>query len=302
MVDIAIIGAGTAGMTSALYALRNGKSVVIIEHNGFGGQIANSPRVENFPSIQSISGIEFSDNLFTQIVDLGAQVELDDVLGVEKLGKYFHVKLPNKVIEAKSVVLATGVKHRNLNIPHEAELTGKGVSYCAVCDGPFYKGEDVVLVGDGNSALQYAILLSGYCRQVYMCTLTDKFFGDSKLVEIVRSKLNVKIIPNVSVTGVIGDDEVRAVELTKHIDKSRHTLNVKALFIAIGQLPDNARFNNIVDLDASGYIMADESCATRTAGVFAAGDCRTKKIRQLTTAVADGAVSALGACNYVDSL
>ena len=135
-----------------------------------------------------------------------------------------------------------------------------------------------------------------------MCTLTDKFFGDSKLVDIVRSKLNVKIIPNVSVTGVIGDDEVRAVELTKHIDKSRHTLNVKALFVAIGQLPDNARFNNIVDLDASGYIMADESCATRTAGVFAAGDCRTKKIRQLTTAVADGAVSALGACNYVDSL
>lgn len=302
MTDIIIVGAGTAGMTACLYALRNGKSVTIIESTGFGGQIANSPRVENFPSIKSISGIEFSDNLFEQISSLGANVEFDEVQKVEKVGDTFNVYLPNKTLQAKAVILATGVKHKHLNLANEEKLVGKGVSYCAVCDGPFYKGQNVALIGDGNSALQYGILLSGYCAQVYICTWTDKFFGDKKLVETLLSKPNVKHIANVSASAFVGESEVVGLELTSTKTGEKQILDCNAVFVAIGQEPKNARFANLAELDDRGYFLADEKCATKTTGVFVAGDCRTKAVRQLTTAVSDGAISALSACHYIDNM
>lgn len=302
MTDIIIVGAGTAGMTACLYALRNGKSVTIIESTGFGGQIANSPRVENFPSIKSISGIEFSDNLFEQISSLGANVEFDEVQKVEKVGDTFNVYLPNKTLQAKAVILATGVKHKHLNLANEEKLVGKGVSYCAVCDGPFYKGQNVALIGDGNSALQYGILLSGYCAQVFICTWTDKFFGDKKLVETLLSKPNVTHIANVSASAFVGESELVGLELISTKTGEKQILNCNAVFVAIGQEPKNARFANLAELDERGYFLADEKCATKTAGVFVAGDCRTKAVRQLTTAVSDGAISALSACHYIDNI
>ena len=302
MTDIIIVGAGTAGMTACLYALRNGKSVTIIESTGFGGQIANSPRVENFPSIKSISGIEFSDNLFEQISSLGANVEFYEVQKVEKVGDTFNVYLPNKTLQAKAVILATGVKHKHLNLANEEKLVGKGVSYCAVCDGPFYKGQNVALIGDGNSALQYGILLSGYCAQVFICTWTDKFFGDKKLVETLLSKPNVKNITNVSASAFVGESELVGLELTSTKTGEKQILNCNAVFVAIGQEPKNARFANLAELDERGYFLADEKCVTKTAGVFVAGDCRTKAVRQLTTAVSDGAISALSACHYIDNI
>ena len=302
MTDIIIVGAGTAGMTACLYALRNGKSVTIIESTGFGGQIANSPRVENFPSIKSISGIEFGDNLFEQISSLGANVEFDEVQKVEKVGDTFNVYLPNKTLQAKAVILATGVKHKHLNLANEEKLVGKGVSYCAVCDGPFYKGQNVALIGDGNSALQYGILLSGYCAQVFICTWTDKFFGDKKLVETLLSKPNVTHITNVSASAFVGESEVAGLELTSTKTGEKQILNCNAVFVAIGQEPKNARFANLAELDERGYFLADEKCTTKTAGVFVAGDCRTKAVRQLTTAVSDGAISALSTCHYIDNI
>ena len=302
MTDIIIVGAGTAGMTACLYALRNGKSVTIIESTGFGGQIANSPRVENFPSIKSISGIEFSDNLFEQISSLGANVEFDEVQKVEKVGDTFNVYLPNKTLQAKAVILATGVKHKHLNLANEEKLVGKGVSYCAVCDGPFYKGQNVALIGDGNSALQYGILLSGYCAQVFICTWTDKFFGDKKLVETLLSKPHVTHIANVSASAFVGESELVGLELTSTKTGEKQILDCNAVFVAIGQEPKNARFANLAELDERGYFLADEKCATKTAGVFVAGDCRTKAVRHLTTAVSDGAISALTACQYINNI
>ena len=297
--DIIVIGAGASGMTAALYALRNGKSVTVLEEDTFGGQIATSPRVENFPTIKEIAGSEFSDRLFEQITSLGAEVELEKALSIEKKGKGFLVKTDYKDRECKSVIIACGVKHKHLNFENEENLTGHGISYCAICDGAFYSGEEVALVGDGNTALQYAILLSSYCPKVYVYTLFDKFFGDESLVKTLLSKNNVDWRPNTSLVSYIGENQLQGFKY-KDADGAIKEHKIKALFVAIGQIPDNSRFSNVVNLDKDGYILSDETCLTSTEGVFAAGDCRTKKIRQLTTAVADGAVSALAACSYID--
>ena len=298
MSDIIIIGAGAAGMTAALYALRNGKSVTVLEEETFGGQIANSPRVENFPTIKEISGSDFADRLFEQITALGAEVELEKVLSVEKKGKGFSVRTEYAEREAKSVIIAAGVKHKHLRFPHEEELTGKGISYCAICDGPFYTGEEVALVGDGNTALQYGILLSGYCPKVYIYTLFDRFFVYEALVKTLISKKNVIWKPDTALTEYIGTDRLEGFRYKEKGEIKEHRIG--ALFVAIGQVPDNKKFENLVALDKEGYIAADETCVTSCDGVFAAGDCRAKKIRQLTTAAADGAVSALAACAYID--
>ncbi len=299
MTDIIVIGAGASGMTAALYALRNGKSVTVLEEDTFGGQIASSPRVENFPTIKEIAGSELSDRLFEQITALGAEVELEKALSIEKKGKGFVVKTDYGERECKSVIIAAGVKHKHLRFPNEENLVGKGISYCAICDGPFYTGEEVALVGDGNTALQYAILLSGYCPKVYVYTLFDKFFGDESLVKTLLSKPNVVWKPNTSLTAYIGENQLEGFKY-KDADGNEQEHRIKALFVAIGQVPDNKKFENLVTLDKDGYIVADETCVTSTDGVFVAGDCRTKKIRQLTTSVADGAVAALAACAYID--
>lgn len=300
MLDLIIIGAGTAGMTSALYALRSGKSVLLLEKENVGGQIAYSPRVENFPSIKQISGSEFSNNLFEQVIDLGAEFELENVIKITKNENVFTVTTEYNEYKSKAVVIATGAKHRHINIEGEDELSGNGVSYCAVCDGAFYKGEEVALIGDGNTALQYSILLSNYCKKVYVCTLFDKFFGDFSLVETLKKKENVEIIHNISLKEFIGKDKLEGLKFEHMLTKEPFILNVPAVFIAIGQVPDNNAFENLVDLDENGYIIANENLETKTKGLFVAGDCRVKKIRQLTTAVSDGATTAVNAVSYID--
>lgn len=299
MHDIIVIGAGTAGMTAALYALRNGKSVLLLEGECVGGQIANSPRVENFPSVKAISGSEFSDRLYEQIKALGAELEYERAEEIKKTADTFTVKTDGGAHEARAVIIATGAKHKKIGVEREDELTGSGVSYCAVCDGPFYTGEDVALVGDANTALQYGILLSGYCKKVYVCTWMDKFFGDKALVDTLLSKPNIEWIKNVTLCGLEGDEELSACVFDERDTGKKRKLPVKACFIAIGQEPDNAPFKNVVKLDGNGYIAADESCMTNTAGVFVAGDCRTKTTRQLSTAVGDGASAAMAACKYL---
>lgn len=287
-------------MTAALYSKRNNKSVLIIEKESFGGQIANSPRVENFPTIQTISGLELSDKVFSQITEYGVDFELDRVVGIQKMDGLFKVKTEYAEFSSKTIIIASGVKHRTLGLPLEEELVGKGVSYCAVCDGPFFKGEEVVLVGDGNTALQYALLLSEYCLKVKVCTLFDKFFGDENHVIALKKKTNVEVIHNVETTGFeTSEGNLSGVVFKNRENGETLTINAKGLFVAIGQIPDNDVFAPLVDLDKSGYIISDENCLTKTEGLFVAGDCRTKKVRQLTTASSDGAISALNACNYI---
>lgn len=303
MYDIIVIGAGAAGMTSALYALRNNKTVLVLESESLGGQVAMSPRLENYPSIKEISGEQFADNLFDQITSLGAEVEIEKVVGIEKLGEAnFKVKTEYNEYGAKSVVIASGVKHKHLRTKSDREdLVGRGVYYCAICDGPFYKGQEVAIVGDANTALQYALLLSSYCKKVYIYTLFDKFFGDKAHVKALLAKDNVEWRPQTSVIDYIGDEELTAIEYKdKDGNICRH--EIPAVFIAIGQVPDNKAFASVVDIDQMGYIIADETCKTKTEGVYVAGDCRTKAVRQVSTAIGDGAVAATNACLYIESL
>ena len=303
MTDIIVIGAGTAGMTAALYALRNGKSVTVFEQETIGGQIASSPRVENFPTQQTLSGVELSDKLFEQITSHGAELELGKVTSVVKKAEgHFVVTSEYGEFESKAVILAGGVHHKKIRLPREDELVGNGISYCAVCDGAFYKDKDVALIGDGNTALQYSLLLSNYCRKVYVCTWFERFFGDMSLVKALKTRENVEWIPNCSLKGFIADEKLTGLHFGYREKEGGFDLNVEGCFIAIGQIPDNKAFSNLVDLDKDGYVVADETCTTKTPGFFVAGDCRTKKIRQLTTAAADGACAAVAAGNYIETL
>ncbi|MBE7081434.1 MAG: FAD-dependent oxidoreductase [Clostridiales bacterium] len=303
MYDLVVIGAGAAGMTSALYALRNGKKVLVLESESLGGQIANSPRLENYPSIKEISGEKFADNLFEQITFHGADVEIEKAVDIVKTeDKVFHIKTEFNEYQAKSVIIASGVKHKHLRTKSDRDdLVGRGVYYCAICDGAFYKGREVAVIGDANTALQYSLLLSSYCKKVYVYTLFDKFFGDAMLIKALRAKENIEVRPNTSVIDFIGEDELKAIEY-KDADGTIKTHEIPAVFVAIGQIPDNKAFTNVVDLDQNGYIIADESCKTKTEGLFVAGDCRTKAVRQVATAVADGAIAATNASMYLESL
>lgn len=303
MYDLIVIGAGAAGMTSALYALRNGKTVLVLESESLGGQIANSPRLENYPSIKEISGEQFADNLFEQITFHGADLEIEKAVDIIKTeDKVFHVKTEFNEYQAKSVVIASGVKHKHLRTKSDRDdLVGKGVYYCAICDGAFYKDREVAVIGDANTALQYSLLLSSYCKKVYVYTLFDKFFGDASLVKALRAKENIEVRPDTSVIDFIGEDQLTAIEY-KDKDGNICTHEIPAVFVAIGQIPDNKAFEKVVDLDQNGYIIADESCKTKTEGLFVAGDCRTKAVRQVATAVADGAIAATNASIYLESL
>ncbi len=302
MYDLIVIGGGPAGLTAALYALRAGKSVLVIEKSTFGGQITWSPKVENFPTIPSISGAELGDRLTSQVLEQGAELELDEVTGVELDGNIKRVKTDfGGTFEAKALIIAAGARPRTLGIPGEEALMGAGVCFCAVCDGAFYKGKAVAVNGGGNSALQDALLLSDTCSKVYIIHRRDKFRGEAKLVEALRAKANVEFVLNSSVTDLLGQDELSGIVVTDNAGNSRQ-LDVEGLFVAIGHAPDNGVFSELIDLDDGGYADSDESCTTKTPGVFAAGDCRRKTVRQLTTATADGSCAALAACRYIDSL
>ena len=301
MVDIIVIGGGVSGMTSALYALRNGKKVLLIEGEGIGGQIAQSPRVENYPTHKEIAGAKLSEELFDQISALGVEFEFDVIESIEPTGKHFIVKGEFDSYQTKSVIIANGVKHRKLRLPNEEQLIGHGVYYCAICDGPFFADKEVTLIGDGNTALQYALLLSNICSKVNLVIMFDKFFGDGNLVTAVEERKNIKIIKNSRTIELIGETELESIKFERS-DKSTFEISGTPLFVAIGQVPDNKKFSNVADLDKDGYFDSDESTTTKTPGIFVAGDTRKKLVRQVTTATSDGAVAATQACNYLNTL
>ena len=300
-VDIIIVGGGPAGMTAALYALRNDKSVLILEKESFGGQIATSPRLENYPTIPSISGSEWSDLLFSQITDLGAEFELEEVENIEKLDKVFHVKTNYNEYECKAVIIANGVKPRKMGLPNEDDLVGKGVSYCAVCDGPFYKGKEIYLIGDANTALQYALLLSSYCPKIHMITLFDKLFGDQILINRVLQTENIDIRHNMLLKELVGEKSLEKIVFEDTITHEISEFETDNCFIAIGQVPQNEPFKNLIELD-HGFIVTNGNMETSVPGIFAAGDTRLKENKQVITACNDGAIAALGAVKYINSL
>lgn len=297
--DIVIVGAGTAGLSAAIYAVRAGKSVIVLEATTHGGQIVNTPEVENYPGIQKISGFEFANNLYKQAKSLGAEVIYEKVIGIEVNGEEKIVHTTKEDYQAKVVILATGAKNRPLGLEHEKEWIGAGISYCAICDGMFYRGKDVAVAGGGNTALEDAIFLTNYCRKVYLIHRRDAFRGEEKLLQTLKEKPNVEFVLNANITRLIGEDGVDGVEVEDKNTHEKRVIDVMGLFVAIGQMPENSEFINVVDLDKGGYIEAKEDCKTKTKGIFTAGDCRTKKVRQLATAASDGAIAALAACEYI---
>ena len=302
MYDIIVVGGGPAGLTAALYALRAGKSVLVIEKSTFGGQITWSPKVENFPAIPSVSGTELGDRLMAQAEAQGAEFELDEVISAELDGDVKRVKTDfGGEFEAKALIIAVGAKPRMLGLEREKELVGNGVCFCAVCDGAFYKNRPVAVSGGGNSALQDAVLLSDTCSKVYLIHRRATFRGEAKLVETLRSKDNVEFVLESSVTALHGENELSGITVTNKDGASRD-ISVDGLFVAVGHAPDNSVFAQLMELDEAGYAASDESCLTKTRGVFVAGDCRRKAVRQLTTAAADGSAAALAACSYIDNM
>ena len=302
MTDVIIIGAGTAGLSAAIYLCRAGKSVLIFEKKAYGGQIINTPDIENYPGIKHISGFEFATGLYEQATDLGSELKYEEVTGIKDNGSTKTVETDSDSYECKAIILATGAKNRPLGLSKESELTGMGISYCATCDGMFFRGKDVAVNGGGNTALEDAAYLAGICTRVYVIHRRDEFRGDQKSVKQLEEKENVEFVLNSTVTQLIGDKKLNAIEVTNKLNKKTREIPVSALFIAIGQNPDNAAFKNVADLDEKGYIDSGEDCRTKTPGIFTAGDCRTKEVRQLTTAAADGSVSATAAIAYLNSL
>jgi len=300
MYDIIVIGGGPAGLTAATYARRAGKTVLVIEKSAFGGQITWSPRVENFPAFVSISGVELGDKLLEQAMEQGAEVELEEVVGLKvENGVKTVICESGAEFSARALIIATGAKPRMLGLEREEELVGSGVCFCAVCDGAFYKNHPVAVNGGGNSALQDAVLLSESCSKVYLIHRRDSFRGEAKLVEALREKENVEFVLNASVTALLGEGELSAIKVQQNGEERE--IAVDGLFVAIGHAPDNGIFSEFIELDRAGYAASGENCLTGTPGIFVAGDCRSKSVHQLTTAVADGSVAALAACTYLDA-
>ena len=301
MYDIIIIGGGPAGLTAAVYARRAGKSVLVLEKDALGGQITWSPRVENYPAIPAISGMDLGNLMAEQAMEQGAEVEIDEAAEIRDCVDHKLVRCAfGTEYEGRAVILATGARPRMLGIPREEELVGSGIGYCAVCDGAFFKDQIVAVNGGGNSALQDALLLSESCSKVYLIHRRDSFRGEQKLVEALEAKENVEFVLEASVTELLGDTELRGIVVDQKGEKRQ--LAVEGLFVAIGHQPDHSAFADWLSLDKAGYADSGEDCLSPTAGLFVAGDCRKKSVRQLTTAVGDGAVAALAACQYLDRL
>lgn len=298
--DVAVVGAGIAGMTAAIYALRAGKSVILFEKESIGGQIALSPKVENYPGFAAISGLDLADNVFNQALNLGAQLEVDEVKSVEKADGLFKITCAYGEHEAKAVVLATGLKHRKLEAA--AAFEGRGVSYCAVCDGAFYKGKTVAVVGGGNTAVSEAIYLADICEKVYLIHRRAGYRAEKAVMDTFLSKQNIIRLENKVIEKVGGEKAASHLTLKDTLDGSLSELDIDGLFVALGHEPQNSAFQSLIELDESGFVLSDESCMTPTAGLFVAGDCRKKAVRQLTTAASDGAAAGLAAAKYVDLL
>ena len=301
MYDILIVGGGPGGLTAAIYALRAGKSVLVIEKNSFGGQIAFSPKVENIPGTMEISGAAFAESLTDQAMNLGADVELENVIKAEKVGDMFRLETEEgSTFEGKSLILALGVKHRTLGLPGEEELIGKGISFCAVCDGAFYTGQHAAMIGGGNSALQEALLLAEVCSKVTVVQNLADFTGEKRLAEALLARDNVEVHFSTLVAGYRTENgKFCGLDLKKDNGET-FSVDCDGAFLAVGLEPRNGPFADLADLNDWGYFDSAEDCTTKTPGLFVAGDCRSKRIRQVVTASADGAVAAMAACHYLD--
>ena len=301
MFDIIVIGSGPAGLTAAIYARRAGKSVLVLEKSAFGGQITYSPKIENYPGYAGLSGNELADKMIEQALGLGAEVGFEEVLGIKDNGKTKTVITDEGEHEAAAVIIATGVKHRMLGVEGENDFVGDGISFCAVCDGAFYDGKEVAVIGGGNSALQEAVLLSETSKKVTVVQNLAFMTGEAKLVDILKARENVEFILSHTVDSIIAERGVFAGIVIENADtKEKRELRCDGMFVAIGLVPSNDKFSSVAKLNDWGYFDSSEDCETDSAGIFVAGDCRSKKIRQITTATADGAVAALAACRYID--
>lgn len=300
MYDIIIIGGGPAGLTSAIYARRANKSVLVIEKAGFGGQITYSPKVENIPGFLDVTGNEFAEKLVEQAIEQGAEFEYSEAKEIIN-SDVKTVITDSGTFEAKAVIIATGAKHRNLGLEKEEQFIGDGISFCAVCDGAFFRDKEVAVVGGGNSALQEAIQLSQVVKKVYVLQNLGFLTGEAALCEQVEKKDNIEVILNTTVSSIIGDDKFEGVTICDSESGKTTDLAIDGMFVAIGLVPQNEYFSNVLKLDERGYADYSEQCITESKGIFVAGDCRKKDVRQVTTAVADGAVSALAACRYLEA-
>lgn len=300
MYDILVVGAGTAGLSAGIYGVRQNKSVLILEANTFGGQIINTPDIENYPGIAHTSGFDFAMGLYQQAIDLGVEYRQAKVAAIEDAGDHKIAVLEDgDRIASRTIILATGAKNRPLGLAHEKEWIGRGISYCATCDGMFYRKKIVAVNGGGNTALEDAEFLSNIVEKVYVIHRRDQFRGELVRVEKLRARENVEFVLNANITALLGQDRLEALEVTDKITGEKRIIKVNGLFVAIGQAPENMIFSNVVGLDKGGYIVAGEDCKTNVDGIFAAGDTRTKTVRQLTTAASDGAVAALAAVAYI---
>ncbi len=301
MVDVLIIGAGPAGITAAIYALRAGLSVVICEKNVYGGQTAIIDEIENYPGIKKISGADFSSKLYEQVVALGAKFIFDEVTKVDFVSnndlKEVNLK-SSESITAKTVIIANGLKRRKLGCKGEEKFFGRGVSYCASCDGAFFKGKKVAVVGGGNTALEDAIYLSNICSKVTMIVRKDHFRGEKILSDVVKNIKNIEIKFNSNIQEISGDKKVEKITILKNIDET-YDEAIDGVFIAIGYSPDNDLYKGQIEMNESGYFKSDETCCTNVEGVYVAGDCREKQLRQIVTAVSDGAIAGNRAISYI---
>ncbi|MBQ6560620.1 MAG: FAD-dependent oxidoreductase [Erysipelotrichaceae bacterium] len=301
MYDIIIIGAGTAGLTAAIYARRASKKTLVLEAKNYGGQIINTPDIENYPAAAHISGFEFATKLFEQAKELGAEILFEKAVKMTDHHDHKEVATENNVYQAKAVILATGSENRQLGLSNEKELVGRGISYCATCDGAFYRKKTVAVVGGGNTALEDTLYLSDIAEKVYLIHRRDAFRGEASTVEKLKEKDNVEFVYNGQVTKLNAEEKLSSIEVTDKEGNVR-IIEVNGLFIAVGRIPQNEDFADLVDLDDAGYIDASENCHTGTPGIFVAGDNRRKELRQLVTAAADGAIAATEAVRYIDTL
>lgn len=299
--DIVIVGAGPAGMTAALYALRAGKSTLLVESKAYGGQIVQSRMVENYPGAPEISGFELAEKMMTQLRALDVEILWSEITGMRQSDGGWELLTRDAVISARAVILATGVGHRTLGVPGEDRLIGRGVSFCATCDGMFFRGREVAVVGGGNTAVQDAIVLSEICSKVYLIHRRRGFRAEKYLLDKLEKNEKIEMITDTVVEEIKGENSVSGVVLRNVKSDECRELAVAGVFLAVGVLPQNAAFADTVALSEDGYLLADEDCKTSLAGVFAAGDCRQKSVRQLTTATADGTLAALSACDYLDA-
>lgn len=301
MYDIIIAGGGPAGMTAAIYARRSGKNVLLLEREGYGGQIAFAPRVENYPGTASVGGAELAERMLEQMLVLDTETDVGEVVGIERTGDGFAVRTEDTVYESRAVILATGAKHRHLGLALEEELLGCGVSYCAVCDGGFYKNGVTAVVGGGDSALQEALLLSDICKTVYLIHRRTAFRGDAEKYSRLLKRENVRILTPMEIAALLTENgALHALRLRNTATGEESEIAVDCLFVSVGQEPELERFAAFVPLTENGYAAVPETGETPVPGLFIAGDCRSKRVRQLTTAVSDGANAALAACRYLD--